>query len=105
MEEAMGVPEVRIRSWVRASEADIRSGLYGFLSLFFGNLVVDGVTLRRTAAGRFALSFPVRTSRSGERHALVRPVDDDARRAIERMVFAELGQRDGIGAAKEGDHA
>lgn len=99
----MAMPQVRIRSWIRGSEADLASGLVGYLSLFVGNLVVDGVTLRRTRSGRLALSFPIRTRSSGERHSLVRPVDDEARRAIERMIFAELGQRDDLGVAEEAD--
>ena len=86
--------EVRVRTWVRGSTDDERNGLLGFISVFVSGLIVDGITLRRTSAGRFALAFPQRTSQSGERHAVVRPVDDHARRVIEREIFRQLGQRE-----------
>ena len=85
--------EVRIRTWVRASDAELRTGLLGYLSIFYGEMVVDGITLRRTVDGRFVLSFPARTDRRGQRHAYVRPVDDDARRAIERELLGQLGEQ------------
>lgn len=49
-------PDVRVLSYVRATDAEERSGLIGYLRVACGSLVIDGVTLRRTAAGRFALS-------------------------------------------------
>lgn len=82
--------DIRIRSWVRASAEDQRDGLEGYLSLFVGLLVVDNITLRRTAEGRYALSFPRRTSKSGQHHAIVRPIDDQARQAIEHHLLAQL---------------
>lgn len=54
--------------------------------------ILDGITLRRTASGRLALSFPSRTAGDGRRHPLVRPVDDAARQAIERERLGQLGQ-------------
>ena len=88
------MPEVkiRVRTWVRATDAEIRTGLMGYLSVEYGDLVLDGVTLRRTADGRFALSFPARTDRAGRRHPYVRPVDHEARRQIEAVILSELGQ-------------
>ena len=86
--------KVRVRTWVRGSAAEARDGLLGYVSVFYGDLIVDGITLRRTSAGRYALSFPQRTSLSGERHALVRPADTNARLAIEREIFRQLGQRE-----------
>ena len=93
----MSGPEIVVRSWVRASDQEIRSGLLGFISAFVGDLIVDGIVLRRTVSGRLALSFPARTSRSGHRHPYVRPVDDDARRAVERTILGQLGQREDPG--------
>lgn len=89
-------PDVRVLSYVRATDAEERSGLIGYLRVASGSLVIDGVTLRRTAAGRFALSFPERTDRSGRRHAIVRPVDQAAREAIERELLDQLGQSPGM---------
>lgn len=88
----MATPEIRVRTWVRGSDDDIRNGLLGFLSVTYGSLVLDGITLRRTADGRLALSFPARTDRSGKRHSFIRPADDAARRAIEREILTQLGQ-------------
>jgi hypothetical protein len=44
------------------------------------------VTLRRTRAGRLALYWPAPRG-----FPLVRPLDDEARRSIERQVFVALG--------------
>ncbi len=88
----MNEPDVRVRSWIKASDAEVRTGLLGYLSVTYGDLILDGIVLRRTADGRFALSFPSRTDRSGRRHPYIRPVDDDARRQIEAKILGELGQ-------------
>lgn len=84
---------IRVISYVRASDADQRTGLVGYLSVAVGELVVDGITLRLTAAGRHALSFPSRVDRRGERRAIVRPVDDAARRSIERELLEQLQEQ------------
>lgn len=97
-------PAVRIRTWTRASADDASTGLLGWISVEYGDLVIDNITLRRTNTGRFALAFPSRTAKNGLKHAIVRPVDDEARIEIERVIFAELGQRHGLHAAKEVDH-
>ena len=89
----MATPEIRIRTWVRASDADLRTGLLGYLSVFYGVLVLDGITLRRTVDGRFRLAFPSRTDRRGQKHSIVRPVDDDARQAVERELLGQLGEQ------------
>ena len=96
---------IRIRSWIKGDDAQERDGLLGFLSFNVGDLIVDNVTLRRTASGRFALSWPARTDRHGKKHSSVRPVDDEARRRIEAMVFADLGQRQDLVAPREADDA
>ena len=100
----MVAPELRIRTWCRASDDDVRSGLLGFLSVEFGPWIFDGITLRRTAEGRFTLSFPARTDRAGRRHSYIRPVDDAARRLIENEILGQLGQREDVGVEAEGGH-
>ncbi len=85
--------DIRIRTWVAGTEADVRSGLLGFVSLEFGPLILDSLTVRRTASGRIALSFPERQDRTGRRHAIYRPLDDDARVAIEHAVLGELARQ------------
>jgi DNA-binding cell septation regulator SpoVG len=87
--EALANVDIRIRTWVRGTADDKRSGLLGYLSLFYGSVVIDGVTLRRTAEGRLALSFPERRDGKGRSHSVVRPIDDVARRAIEAAVFGQ----------------
>ena len=91
------------RTWVSSVEFKpapppaVRRGLLGWLAFDIdGTFHVDGVALRRTRAGRLALSFPSRTDRHGLERALLRPTCDRARRAIERAVLAEIG----MGAAR-----
>ena len=87
------MPEIRVRSWVRASEEERRTGLEGYISVLVGTLIVDGLVLRRTLAGKFAVSFPAKTDRAGRRHPYVRPVDDAARIAIEAEILDQLNAR------------
>ena len=96
--------EIRVRTWVRASDAEVRTGLLGYLSLFYGDLILDSIVLRRTADGRLALAFPARTDRSGHRHPYFRPADDATRRAIERRILGQLGQREDLGVETEGSN-
>ena len=83
---------VAVRTWVAGSDDEVRTGLLGYLSVTVGNLVLDGITLRRTAAGKFAISFPARTDRHGNRHPYVRPIDDDARQQIEHELLRQIAQ-------------
>ncbi|MBI5433298.1 MAG: hypothetical protein HZA52_10755 [Planctomycetes bacterium] len=59
-----------------------------------GRLGLDGVAVRKTASGRLALAFPERTDKYGRAYAVVRPLDDRTRIAIEVQVFDALA-RDG----------
>lgn len=69
-----------------------RTGLLGWISCTLGGtLRVDGITLRRTAEGRLALSFPARKDRNGVLHPLLRPLDDATRAEIERQILGQLG--------------
>ena len=97
----MADQSIRIRTWIKGDDSQERDGLLGFLSFFVGDLIVDNVTLRRTANGRYALSWPARTDKHGKKHSSVRPVDDESRRRIETIVFADLGQRHGLVAPRE----
>ena len=84
--------EISSVAFTNGSPADIRSGLIGWITCVLNDtLLVDGVTLRQTADGRLTLSYPTRRDGKGRKHPLVRPVDDDARRDIERQIFAKLG--------------
>lgn len=90
----MADQQFRVRSWVRASDAEVRTGLLGWLSVELRNVILDGITLRRTTDGRFALSFPARTDRDGRRHPYIRPINDSARKEIEAEILGQLGQRE-----------
>jgi len=77
-----------------ASTSDRRAGLLGYLRFqVCGGLLIDGVTLRRTQAGELRLAYP---RRGGELY-VVRPMDEETRRDLERQVFDVLGL-DGGGA-------
>ncbi|RKY19801.1 MAG: hypothetical protein DRQ55_09720 [Planctomycetota bacterium] len=66
---------------------EAQRGLLGWLSCRYGDLLLDGIAVRRTRDGRMCLSFPTRHDRHGRQHHLVRPADDASRRAIERVIF------------------
>lgn len=78
-----------------ASTIDASSGLLGWARFEFGGLRVDGVAVRRTRAGRHALSYPCRRDRSGREHAFVLPTSVENRQKIEQAVFGEL-RRQGV---------
>ncbi len=88
--------EIRVRTWIRGTDDEICTGLLGYLSVTYGDLVLDGIVLRRTSEGRFALSFPARTDRAGKRHSYIRPVDDAARQAVERELLRQLAQQSDV---------
>ena len=87
----MGLPRISRVRFAEAEDSDRRAGLLGWISLQFGALQLDGITLRRTQADRLTLSFPARRDRQGREHPYVRPLDDEARRHIESQVFRALG--------------
>ena len=87
MPERLHISNVRL---CRASYADRRSGLIGWISFVLNESILhDGIALRLTH-GRPYLSFPARRDNDGKDHPYVRPVDDDVRREIEGQVFAQL---------------
>lgn len=84
----MSSQAVRIRKWTAGTDDDRRGGLLAYVQIEYGAVLID-VTARRTADGRFVLSYPERKDGKGRRHSVVRPVDDEARKAIEAAVFRE----------------
>jgi DNA-binding cell septation regulator SpoVG len=82
---------IEVGSFSSAPAERQREGLPGWFSITLnGALAVDGIALRRTRAGELALSFPERRDRAGNRHSVVRPISNEARRAIERQVLDAL---------------
>ena len=73
------------------SHRDVESGLLGYVQFTLnGALCVDGVTLRRTRDNRLTLSYPAKRTPEGWDYHYIRPLDDQARRDIERQVFEAL---------------
>jgi DNA-binding cell septation regulator SpoVG len=67
------------------------TGLLGWASfLLDSRLKVEGVGVRRTQNGRFALAFPFRDDGYGKRWHFVYPIDDATRVALEQQVLAGL---------------
>ena len=74
-----------------ANRMEMKTGLLGWIAFTINDtLRVDGTTLRRTADGRFALSFPKKTSRDGRKHSIVWPISEPARQDLESQVFEAL---------------
>jgi hypothetical protein len=71
-------------SFSPATEECARRGTLGVLSFDIAPIHYSNVHLRRSRDGRIYLSY---------KHALVRPVSDDARLAIEVAVFTRLHLR------------
>ena len=90
MREEIRISDVRFTATTPETR---ESGLLGFLEFDYGDLHLDGIALRRTVDGRPTLSYPERTDRSGNRHPVIRPVDDDARMRVEHAVLAALDLR------------
>ena len=78
--------------FIASGRDQVETGLLGFVACTLnGSLQLDGLALRKTRAGKFALSFPARTDSAGRHHFYLRPLDSRTRREIERQVFHALG--------------
>ncbi len=87
----MAEPVVHVLLFKAAPRRLQQHGMLGWLRLQVDGLLIDGVSLRESPSGAFGLSFPERRDASRQRHAVVRPLDDETRTAIESQVFAALG--------------
>jgi hypothetical protein len=77
-----------------ASPREQRAGLLGYVRIRYGDLMLDGLTLRRTASGSLSVSYPSRRDRQGERHPYFQPADP-AKRADFEGWFLEVCKRSG----------
>ena len=84
-------PRLRQIRFVPASERDRQSGLLGFASAAYGDLALDGLTVRRTRDGRLAVSWPSRRDGAGRSHPTVRPMGDAERAILEREILEAIG--------------
>ena len=62
------------------------TGLLGYVRVDLGDVVLDGLALRRTRRGDLRLTYPRRTDPQGKRHLLV-----EGRGSFEAQVLASLG--------------
>jgi len=69
-------------------------GLIGWMCCSLnGEIQLDGIAVRRTADGRYFLSFPARTDSNGVSHDYIKPLSKDVRDAIESQVIGDLRRR------------
>ena len=74
-----------------ANRMEMKTGLLGWIAFTINDtLRVDGVTLRKTAEGRLALSFPAKTASDGRKRSILWPVSNTARQDLESQVFEAL---------------
>jgi DNA-binding cell septation regulator SpoVG len=86
----LAISDVR---FIQGSAADIESGLLGYVSCIVDDrLYLDGITLRKTADGRLALSFPERRTAKGGAFPYIRPVNAAARKDLEAKIFGAIGK-------------
>ena len=83
--------EITSVAFTTSTPSQARTGLLGWVTCVLNDaLLLDGITLRRTAAGRLTLSYPARRDRAGNQNHVIRPLDDDARQHLEREIFKAL---------------
>lgn len=76
---------------IRFTPAHTGGGLLGWVSFTVdGDLVIDGVAVRRTLLGELTISWPWRRDTRGRLHHHVRPLDDEARLELESELLAHL---------------
>jgi hypothetical protein len=79
------------------TKQEVAAGLVGYLAATLnGALRLDGITLRRTADGRSAISFPGRRDGQGRQRFYIRPLSDPARLELEHQIFEALGIKEGF---------
>ncbi len=76
-----------------ARPLDVAAGLLGFARVQVGELLIDGVAIRRARDGRNVISLPSRRDRSGVEHSLIAPISSAVGRDIEAQVLAALQAR------------
>ena len=75
-----------------AGPKDNSKGVLAYLKVELPGLVLDGLALRQSAFGKVYVSFPARVTEDGTRRYLVRPSDEQARRALEEEILHKLGE-------------
>jgi len=78
--------------FTKASPAEMKVGLLGYVQCRYGDILLDGITVRRTQTGRLTLSFPSRVSKHKKHHGYVRPINNSARSNIEEQIFNAINK-------------
>jgi hypothetical protein len=65
-------------------------GRVGWVSCVVNGIRLDNILVRRTEADRLTLEFPVRFSKSGDKHFYFEPADAETRRALEEAILGRL---------------
>ncbi len=83
--------------FIPAGPHEVTKGLKGWISCILNDrLQLDGLTLRKTRGGRHALSFPARSDNTGRQHYYIKPLDNTARKIIERQIFKILALKEKV---------
>lgn len=79
-----------VLSFRPAKALDQAAGLLGYARVQIGDLLVDGVAIRRSRDGRHVISLPSRRSREGHEFSVVAPVSNAVGRDLEQQVLEAL---------------
>ena len=78
-------------SFAAATPSDRETGLLGFVAATLnGRLRIDGLTLRRALTGRIYVGFPNRHDAAGRTLLMIRPLDTETQRSLERQILEAL---------------
>ena len=70
-----------------SSSRERREGLLAYVRVALGPFKADGITIRKTVAGRLAISYPTRFARDGSAYPYFLPTDPAAREAFEKEIL------------------
>jgi DNA-binding cell septation regulator SpoVG len=84
---------VTVLAFRSARPLDAAAGLLGYARVQVGDLVIDGIAIRRARDGRNVVSLPARRDRAGVEHSVVAPVSSDIGRDLESQILVALRAR------------
>ena len=78
--------------FVAASSRDAECDIVGWVSCTLNGAVrVDGITVRRMLSGDITVSYPTRKDGWGQKHAILKPLNDQVRRELQCQILAAIG--------------
>ncbi len=87
------VTRLRDLRLTRAPRHLVHAGLLCWARGRLGRVLVDGLAVRMSRAGRLHVTWPTRRDSSGRQHRLVWPIDRSVREAVRAQVLAEVRRR------------